>query len=960
MHSRKTETKTLSMAKIDKTRQTIISNLWNFITDRCEKDTKRQTHMWFGDGFDKVMFRVEDDEYNEFLDLVSSTTCKIIKYDDMEALHLLELPLDVGVFNLDLDIKFTKNNSHTNFIEPITIVEKINEIITKYFVLSDDKCELYSYFLTKEKPFFDEKKKLYSDGIHITYPNLILNSANKNFILDLLIKEIILTNDFDELINLLLTEKIEKSKSKIHFNENINDFTDENGIVVDISKEKEKIIDSIFDRCVFNKTKWLMYGSGKEIYKNKDVYKIKYVFDPNCNIVDEDDFPSVEELVKIFAIRYTNKTEILPNKRARPVHRTMETPIVDNMSNLVDSSNKPFKSNSENKTNSKNDVNIARKLIKIINPDRATPYNTWLNVGLCLYDISDELLPEFIDFSKQSDNFDLDGCNKFWTTCKKKSNNEQKLTIATLRFWAKEDNPTEYSKFYNDNLNGFSLEDTAKLNELLKNINIERDHEIALIIKSLYGRSFACSSVKTQGWYHFENHRWNHCDAGYKLNNLISEHFTKYVFTIYKQLNDEHLKDINDENITKKKDKFFNFITKLNKSTYKKTLMTECANTFYEKNFISGLDEKTILIGFENGVYDFKNKEFRDGIPEDKLTFSTGYNYNMDYTLQHHDILELERIIKLIQPNEDVRLFMLCHIASCLVGGNKDQKIVFWIGPGGRNGKSTIQNLISGALGRYYKYVDNTLITKERGKSNEASPDILELKGVRTIILSELEPGVKIHAGFFKRITGGDPLKGRDLFSSDIIEYIPQFKPILISNILPEFNSINDNAVWRRVCVIDFNQKFVDNPKTKNEHKVDNNLPQKLEKLKGAFMWLLINKYYPIYEEFGLDALTPDCVKEATNRAKSETEPYLKFKEDKIIIDDKAIMDTNELKTMYNEWHLAFYNKKATKPAGIIDYFIGEGCIKKGKIITGIRGDLMGGMSDDIIKNAFSSKIDEK
>lgn len=959
MHSIKRTSKPIDMSKIDKTRQSIIAQLWNYIIDHSEKDTKKQTHMWFGDGFDKVMFRIDDDEYTEFLDLVSKTTSKIMKYDDMEALHLTELPLDIGIFNLDLDIKFTKKNSHTNYIEPATIVEKINDIINKYFVLSNDKSELYSYYLTKEKPFLDDKKKLYSDGIHITYPNLILNSANKNFILDLLIEEITSSNDFDELINLLLTEKIEKSKSNIHFDENINDFVDENGVAVDITKEKKKIIDSIFDRCVFNKTKWLMYGSGKETYKNKDVYKIKYVFDPNCNIIDEDDFPSVEELVKIFAIRYSNKKETLSNKRERPNHKTMEVSITNNMDKLVDSSKKPFKTKTDNKTDSKNNIEIAKKLVKMLNNERATPYKTWKNVGLCLYEISDTLLPDFIEFSKQSESFDLDGCNKFWSSCKKKNKDDEKLTIASLRFWAKEDNPEEYSKFYNENLNGYSLEDIAKLNDLLKNINIERDHEIALIIKSLYGRSFSCSSVKTQGWYHFENHRWNHCDAGYKLNNLISEHFTKYVFTIYKQLNDEHLKDINDENITKKKDKFFNFITKLNKSTYKKTLMTECANTFYEKNFINGLDEKTALIGFENGIYDFTNKEFRDGIPEDKLTFSTGYNYNMDYSLNHPDILELEKIIKLIQPNDDVRLFMLCHIASCLVGGNKDQKIVFWIGPGGRNGKSTIQNLISGAFGRYYKYVDNTLITKERGKSNEASPDILELKGVRTIILSELEPGVKIHAGFFKRITGGDPLKGRDLFSSDIIEYIPQFKPILISNVLPEFNSINDNAVWRRVCVIDFNQKFVDNPKSKNEHKIDNNLPTKLEKLKGAFMWLLINKYYSIYEEFGLDALTPECVKEATNRAKTETEPYLKFKEDKIIFDEKAIMDVDILKTMYNDWHLSFYNKKATKPAGIIDYFISEGCVKKGKNIIGIKGDLLGGMSEELIENAVQSKLDE-
>jgi phage/plasmid-associated DNA primase len=176
---------------------------------------------------------------------------------------------------------------------------------------------------------------------------------------------------------------------------------------------------------------------------------------------------------------------------------------------------------------------------------------------------------------------------------------------------------------------------------------------------------------------------------------------------------------------------------------------------------------------------------------------------------------------------------------------------------------------------------------------------------------------------------------------------------------LPEFNSINDNAVWRRVCVIDFNQKFVDIPKTKNEHKIDNHLPIKLQKLKGAFMWLLLNKYLPIYQEYGLDALTPECVKEATNRAKTETEPYLKFSEEKIAFDEKACTDIDVLKTIYNDWHMSFYNKKATKPAGIIDYFVGEGCVKKGKNIIGIKTDLLSGLADDLPEVSFKSKLDE-
>jgi putative DNA primase/helicase len=437
------------------------------------------------------------------------------------------------------------------------------------------------------------------------------------------------------------------------------------------------------------------------------------------------------------------------------------------------------------------------------------------------------------------------------------------------------------------------------------------------------------------------------------LNNFLSEHLTKYVYSMYTELTNAHLKDVHDENIKSKKEAYYKYITKLNKFAYKEILMKECAGTFYDKNFEYNLDEQTHLFGFENGVYDLTKKEFRDGIPEDNLTLSTGYNYNMDYTETHPDIIEIENIIASIQPDIQARTFMLCHIASFLKGINIDQKIVFWIGPGGRNGKSTIQNLISEAFGKYYKYVENSLITKERGKSNEASPDIIELKGVRCVILSELEPGTKINSGFLKRITGGDPLKARNLYSSEILQFVPQFGMILISNILPEFNSINDNAVWRRTLYLNFNQKFVDNPKGKNEHKIDNKLPQKLKQLKGAFMWLLINKYFPLYEKEGLDNLTPESVKQATDRAKVDTEPYLKFKEEQIIVDEKSFVDIKMLKQLYDEWYGSTYGKRSNKPAGIIDYFVDEGFTKKGNKILGIRYEVNIESVDEIIKSDF-------
>jgi P4 family phage/plasmid primase-like protien len=929
-----------------------IPELWSFIMKRKETDRQKQTHMWFGNNnYDKILFRVENEEYIDFVELVAKITEKYITNENKESLHILERPLEVGILCFDLDIKFNKYNKHCKYIEPKDIIEKINKIIKKYFILSEDKSELKSYYLTKEKPYLVVDKNIYSDGIHIMYPNLVLNSENKNFICDILIEEILKDGDFDILLDEIMTDEYKKNNINITFDEENCVWIDNNNNIIDVENYKKKIInDSIFDRRVFGETKWFMYGSGKDTYKNKDVYKVKYIFDENNNLIF--DIPDVADIVKILAIRDKNKIQTQPNNEYIKYFKTNKnqlknitrTKTTNKISEIKQDENENINEKTVkqkvNKDNEKQNIEIVKKITKMLNTERATLYETWRNVGLALYDTSETLLPEFIEFSKKSEKFDLNGCKKFWESCKKRDDGLKKYTIASLKFWASEDSPTEYYNYRNDNLNGCSLEDTQKLKEMLKTVNFDRDHEMAVLIKKIYGRTLKCSSIKEQHWYNFDGQRWNRFRDSHILSILLSEHFTKYIQNMYAELTNEHLKDMSNQNIITKKEACYKYITKLNQSKYKETLMKECANVFYDKNFVYDLDEKRMLFGFENGVYDLKNKEFRDGNPEDKITFSTGYNYNMDYHENHPDILEIERIIKLIQPNDDARIFMLCHIASFLKGGNQDQKIVFWIGPGGRNGKSTIQGLIENSFGKYFKYVENTFITEKRGKSNEANPDIVELKGVRSVILSELEQGAKIYAGFLKRITGEDILKGRGLYCAEFSEFIPQFGMILIANNLPEFNSNNDDAVWRRALYLNFTQKFVDNPKGPNEHKIDNKLPQKLKTLKGAFIWLLINKYYPLYEKEGLDNLTPDSVKEATNRAKVDTEPYLKFRDEFIVEDVNSVMDTDELKNYYIDWYLGVYNKKPIKAAGIIDYFASCGFTKKGKKITGIRYEL--------------------
>jgi P4 family phage/plasmid primase-like protien len=935
-------------ANSNKIRQTILSELWDFMTERIEKDTKRQTHMWFGNGFDKIMFRVEDEEYEDYLNLVANTTTKLLPRVGMEALHLLELPLEIGIFNLDLDIKFIKKNSHTNYIEPLSIVEKLNKIISNYFNLSEDKSELICYYLIKEEAFYNETKKLYSDGIHISYPNLVLDCESKNFILDQLIQEIISKGDFDDLINLLLTEKLKKNNIDIYFNDESNSFVDKNENILDITNEKNKIIDSIFDRRVFKSTKWFMYGSGKETYKNNNVYKIKYIYDQQCNEINEDKYPSVDKLVKILAIRNPDEKQTLYNEKKRPIVK-IQKPIAIIAKNEVN-----------NKTISNNitptDIELAKKLVKMLSKERAGPYETWMGVGVCLYQISDMLFQEFMDFSKQNEKFDLEGCKKFWSSCKKYNDDKYK-SMSILKFWAKEDNPEEYNKLYNELLNTCSLEDNEKIKEILKNINFEEDYQVAKLVNSLYKRKFICASISNQSWFQFSNNRWHYCDAGYRLDNIISEHFTKYVRNMYEQLTQDHLKDIHDENVKKKKDVYYKFITKLNKTTYKKNLMSECSKLFYEEGFEFNLDENVELVGFDNGIYDLKKKEFRDGLPEDKVSFSTGYNYNMDYTFEHPDIIEVERIVKSIQPNDEIRTFMLCHIASILRGGNRDQIIVFWIGPGGSNGKSTMEKFIEYAFGDYCQQMENTVLTRPRPGSSAPTPELSNKKGVRITLIHEPEQSDKIYGGTLKQFTGQDKITTRGLYEKKQVSFIPQFKMILIANYFSEFTSINDGAVWRRIKAIEFNQKFVvkPNPNNPNEHKIDKDLVHKLEYLKGAFMWLLLNKYYPLYEEKGLDVLTPKSITEYTKKYEQAAEPYLHFSQELIEFNKDGEMLVDELRSSYTAWYQNAVGGRPIKPGGIIEYFTNKGCTKKGNIIKGIiRADI-----NKILDSLDVSELDE-
>lgn len=175
--------------------------------------------------------------------------------------------------------------------------------------------------------------------------------------------------------------------------------------------------------------------------------------------------------------------------------------------------------------------------------------------------------------------------------------------------------------------------------------------------------------------------------------------------------------------------------------------------------------------------------EFREGRPEDYITLSTGINYN-PYDFRNPQVKQVERLVREIQTDPDIRDYFWTYLASILSGQINQQHFKILTGSGG-NGKSLIMDIFTKALGNYSAVLPIALLTQRRNASNAAPLELCRTKGRRFCVLQEPEDDVRINVGLMKELTGGDKIVSRDLFSP-IVEFKPQFKLALICNRLPE------------------------------------------------------------------------------------------------------------------------------------------------------------------------------
>ena len=382
------------------------------------------------------------------------------------------------------------------------------------------------------------------------------------------------------------------------------------------------------------------------------------------------------------------------------------------------------------------------------------------------------------------------------------------------------------------------------INELIdKSVGTEGSHHDVAHVVAKYFLINGISMIQYSGdsgcWYKYENGGWRMSRETCIFTNCLSEG----VYDLYKARANYWRNKEGDEadkkEYNKKREVCDTIAVKLKNTSYKSSIFAELKGFVENPKIESLMNSQGHLLRFENGVYDFKSSVFRDGRPEDYMTFITGCTYvAYDESLPY--INDVKTFIKNIFQNEDDRRYALYTIASCLNGCKKEDSF-FILNGSGSNGKSKLCSFIAQAFGTYYGTLPVALLTQKRTKSNEAQSELVRTAG-RRIVVSQ-EPDAKtetLNCGIMKELTGGDSILCRGLFKESI-EFKPQFKLFMCCNDLPDIHS-DDGGTWRRIKSIEFRSKFVDDePRRANEIRKDMTLDSdKFALWASTFMsWLI-------------------------------------------------------------------------------------------------------------------------
>ena len=299
------------------------------------------------------------------------------------------------------------------------------------------------------------------------------------------------------------------------------------------------------------------------------------------------------------------------------------------------------------------------------------------------------------------------------------------------------------------------------------------------------------------------------------------------------------------------------------------------------------LNKDPYLLNTPGGVVDLKSYKMRQARPEDGCTKITAVAPGDEGAEMWSDL------VKLVTSGDAELATYLQKIAGmCLIGKVLEQQLTIAYDVRGHNGKSTFFNAQLKVLGTYGRTISPDIVTQDR---NNKGATWAELRGVRMVVMGELEQNKLLSSSALKVLTSTDRVQGEVKFKQPQ-DFEPSHTAVLFTNHLPRAVQ-RDGGTWSRIALVPFGAIM---PKGAAEGEIKNYASVLAEKAGPAILkWMIQGAKMFIDGGDSLEPI-PEVVRRATEEYKGADDWCGHF------IRDCTIKAHPEVKIKHSEVYAAY------------------------------------------------------
>lgn len=243
---------------------------------------------------------------------------------------------------------------------------------------------------------------------------------------------------------------------------------------------------------------------------------------------------------------------------------------------------------------------------------------------------------------------------------------------------------------------------------------------------------------------------------------------------------------------------------------------------------IEEFDANPFELNCPNGVVDLRTGKMRERRAGDMFLKQTAVPYDKKATSE----VWIEALRALDKPE---RQWLQLRLGRALVAQPPpDDRAIFMQGVGS-NGKTSIVDGFQAVIGDYGSPISPKVLT---AKDGDHSTEMMDLLGLRAAILEELPGGKYLSGDHLKRIVGTAYITARRM-RQDPVTFPVTFSPIISTN--HDIAMVEtDEGVWRRMWIVPFPYRYVEEPMHANERPVKEGIREHLRAGDPAVLtWLV-------------------------------------------------------------------------------------------------------------------------